>query len=496
MSDSSERSESTIQDVVLRDVGPIRQLRIPIPRDGGVVVLRGRNGQGKSHALCAVDTLLRGKGTVETRDGAIGALVEGFGARLTVSRRSARAGEIEVDHIEGADPFMLVDPMIKDPNAADAARVREMLRLAGAKPSLEPFAQLVGGMDELRRLARPATLAQEDVVSIAGSLKRDLQGHARNFEEEYDKASRSAQGLEESVRDVPVERVDSEVRRAHEDAVVNLRALETSRDSNRRSLELAAEARKALEELGEIGTEEHIAKLQREIDDREDDLVEITRQIEQLQERRATLREEQGKARSSLTAAKDQSTRRARMQRALDASSKIQAVDEASIEEARRLVAKLREEVSQCDRWEAAEKSRARARELREAARVSKQQAENLRFAAQSTDSVVAEALAQVCPPGMSVADGRIHVQTDRSDAELFSELSHGERTKLAFEIAIRSVGEGGVIVGRQEGWEALDPIAREAVAEQVRNARVTLITAQADDGELRAEVVTQHDED
>lgn len=48
--------------VEIKDIGPIENLSIPVPDGGGVVVFRGKNGVGKSHALAAIDALVTGKG--------------------------------------------------------------------------------------------------------------------------------------------------------------------------------------------------------------------------------------------------------------------------------------------------------------------------------------------------------------------------------------------------------------------------------------------------
>ncbi|RMF87703.1 MAG: hypothetical protein D6741_20230 [Planctomycetota bacterium] len=78
-----------IRQIQIENVGPIERLAIPLP-DAGVVVLRGRNGSGKSHALAAVDSLVGGRGKVPCRDGAKKGIVEGVGAKITIGRaRSA-----------------------------------------------------------------------------------------------------------------------------------------------------------------------------------------------------------------------------------------------------------------------------------------------------------------------------------------------------------------------------------------------------------------------
>ncbi len=49
--------------------------------------------------------------------------------------------------------------------------------------------------------------------------------------------------------------------------------------------------------------------------------------------------------------------------------------------------------------------------------------------------------------------------------------------------------GAGGLIVVEQEAFESLDPANRQFVAEHARRRKVTIITAEATDGALRAEL-------
>jgi L-lactate utilization protein LutC len=65
-----------------------------------------------------------------------------------------------------------------------------------------------------------------------------------------------------------------------------------------------------------------------------------------------------------------------------------------------------------------------------------------------------------------------------------------GERWRIALEIVIAAVGEGGLLVIPQEAWEGLDPQNREAIAQQAKSARVVILTAECADSELSAEMV------
>ena len=85
--------------------------------------------------------------------------------------------------------------------------------------------------------------------------------------------------------------------------------------------------------------------------------------------------------------------------------------------------------------------------------------------------------------------DGRILARTDRGE-EPFEDLSHGERWRWALDVFARGGGRDSLLVCQQEGWEGLDPENRTYVARMCRERGVQMFTAEADGGELRAEVV------
>ena len=189
--------------IVVEDVGPIARLEIALPAEGGVVTLRGANGKGKSLALAAAQALATGDGKLPVRDGAAGAHVAGLGARLTVGRRTTRTGEVDVRHLDGVDPSLLVDPGLKDAAAADAARLRALCVLAGVKPDPRAFAECVPTDDAAPVLTADDYRQAEDVPALAAKVKRALEARARQCEHEAKALSQEATGLREAVADVP-----------------------------------------------------------------------------------------------------------------------------------------------------------------------------------------------------------------------------------------------------------------------------------------------------
>jgi hypothetical protein len=119
-------------------------------------------------------------------------------------------------------------------------------------------------------------------------------------------------------------------------------------------------------------------------------------------------------------------------------------------------------------------------------------QAERLRQAAKGTDDVLSAVVAKAgVPLRVEPVDGRMRLVTDTRarGRTCFGELSDGERWRMALDLAIKAVGEGGEITIPQIAWEGLDPMNRQAIAEQLAEAGVIAYTAEADEGDLRAEV-------
>ena len=76
-------------------------------------------------------------------------------------------------------------------------------------------------------------------------------------------------------------------------------------------------------------------------------------------------------------------------------------------------------------------------------------------------------------------------IQTDRSDSEPFDELSDGERWRTIVPICC---GPGKLIVLPQAAYGELADSTRGLIDQLANERGAYILTAQADDGELRAE--------
>jgi hypothetical protein len=174
----------------------------------------------------------------------------------------------------------------------------------------------------------------------------------------------------------------------------------------------------------------------------------------------------------------------------LDATVAAEPVDDAGLAE---LAAAVQTAATEVEAWAVRDKAKGLLDQV-EALRLEGTNASSaaviLRAAAAGTEGVVLKALADVCGEDLELHNGRLYVtNSERGERELFADLSHGERWRRALDIAVAAVGSKGLLVCRQEAYESLDPHNRRELADYARKLGVVILTAEAAEGELRAEV-------
>ncbi len=500
--------------IEIQDVGPIHHLSFDMDGPGGVIVFKGRNGVGKTHAINASAALADPKRArdMTSRDGAGRGNIFGLGVELNIGRRTTARGELEVTTINADDPSELVNPGFKDEAVADEHRLKVLCRLARVRPNAAWFAKLVGGEDELKAVAKPATLTlleSDNLPGLAEAMRRDLQAAARAAESEHQNFGHQASALIENTKDV-------DTTAPHEESVLSELAQDATRhmmrlEERRAAQDKADRARaQALEQIAAAEQPEDIGIIARERE-RKEGLIQIEKdqqraidaEIERLRAEIASLtgkRTDCDRRITTLHGDLDNLTRRAnaatRHAATVEAWQKTIAetvipdaerVSDKDIEEARLVTANAGHAIQQGAIIRRALKQRADAEVLAQRARDAARRAEKLRDAAKGVDEVISESLRAIAPRGFGVTDGRLVIDTDRG-RELYTQLSDGERWKFALDVTIDAVGEGGIIAIRQEAWEGLDPYNRAAIATHARERGVWVLTAEADGGELRAE--------
>jgi DNA repair ATPase RecN len=462
--------------IAIEKIGPIEYLELPIPENGGVVVLRGRNGVGKSWALQAVDCLASGRGTLPVRDGATRGTVSGIGVTLTVERSVRRRGTAEVVSLDGRfDISEFVTPPIADPDAADRRRIKALVQLSGLPARADDFVSILPSGVSLDDLV-PASERSEDPVVLAGQIKRSLEEEARRLERATQQFRAEADALRKQIPPgtehvVTTEKDREEALTELHAALTRLTELETRATETQRLLHLQEMARQQLADLSRDYTEPEVYEAQ---------LEQIDRVIHELEQQLAAVRER----RQQLLREKEKAVRTgeqlSRLREILNQT--VPLITESELTEARERHRAAQERYDTVIRMLEITKLGRRVRDLETAAQTTEKRATELRNAAWATDQVLTSMVARVTDD-LRVHGGRLVVQSHRG-MELFADLSLGERWRLALEIFAKLLPPNGILVAKQEAWEALDPTNKREIVLLAKRLGVTIFTAEADDSE------------
>lgn len=479
-----------MRTVTVENIGAVKTVEIPIQEDGGLVVLRGRQGRGKSTVLRAVDSLLAGDGALEKRDGAVAGRVDGFVATITVKRSCRRSGTLEVESLDSRLSIAeLVDPHIADPIKADAKRIKALVQLSGAHIGAGMFRTLFS--DEATYLRATSQLDGEDAVSFAAQVKRNVEFMAREAEAKAVSSDKGAAGLRAIVGDVAKAMANlqspEELRSAHEAAVRVESTLKANAASAKRTIEAAEKAKAVLDKahadykglsvdaakMRSEAAEHRLIVAQRELDDAKTvrDLADTERELAAQACREANRHE------ANMTAWKE----------SINAAATVTVPTQDEIITAVIRVEESSERIEQAALARKAAKDLESAENLEADARREHERADLLRHTAKCTDNVLSDAVGNLSV--LRVKDGRLVLDTDRGE-ELFGDLSDGERWRVAFDAVAPFVPADGVLTIPQAAYGELDPVNRREINELCKARRIVVITAEAtEDESLRADV-------
>lgn len=484
------------KSIELANVGPIERLSIPVPAGGGVVVLHGRSGAGKTHAIAAVGALSDEKlrKSLRASDGIPSGKIEGLGVTVRLGRSNTVKGELECESLEsGVDPSLLVDPGIKDPLAADSKRLATLIRLAGVKVSADQWAQTIGeSADEIAL----KDLVSDDPVTSADKIRRRLHDVALTKERLRDSKANEAAALSKSIADVDLTLPDDEaaLKRQYE---VTFNELIESRQkiaAYNRALAAQSEAKSQMDALTAVD-QSRLTRLAEVIEDRRKQIESSELQIKEYEDFIAGERQRIDRFKMDIRVATSETNE------LIERSSKLAKLSEtvsAALPEtvSQEKLATLEAFQVECQRQmqagevvRRAKQTKAKAEKLAKEAFDEHKNAEKLRDLARSTDSVLEQALVDAGFDTIKVHDGRLCVKSDRG-LEPVSELSTGERWRLALDLAAKGLKPGALLSVQQEGWQSLDYELRREVAAMARERGLVIVTAAVDEGELRAEVV------
>ena len=445
-----------------------------------MVVLRGRNGSGKSIALEAVNAAVSGKGKPPLKDLAKQGSVSAAGVNLTVGRAVRRSGELEVSTLEGrlsvAD---LVDPGIADTIRADATRIKALVGLSGATidpGDLHGFPEnLLDGID------------LDEPVAAMAELRKRLNIGASEYEKLAAKDEAAAKALLESLEELDGAAIDPD--KAQERVTQALRAIDRLEGQIKLAVDASARNKAARDRLAMIPSVD-VDAAQRDAARLEDITAEKKALALKLKsEYEAALADyktsvvDKDAATAAALAAFDQAQLRAELERQIS-ESEIAKPSYEEIEAANSELAAAKAEQTKAAQQQAMNQQRIKSDELFSSSQDHAQEAIELRRKAKQTDEVLSEIVSTLAGCPLTVIEGRLSTQTKRGPT-FYADLSMGERWRIALEIAIAAVGEGGLLVIPQEAWEGLDPQNRDAIAKQAKASRVVILTAECSDSDL-----------
>lgn len=479
------------------DIGPIEHLSIPIPSEGGVCVLTGANGAGKSTALRAVESLVSGRGKLDVRDKAVRGEVQGLGVKIAVAKSTRRSGELEVTSLEGRlSVAELVDPGLANVESADSKRIKSLVALTGIEADPGLFTELLEDDQEFARVVSGTTLDCGDLIEMASRVKRDFEAAARGEETKAEQASGHGQANREAAQHVDLTACDDadalqaalEQAIRHESQVVaEAAAAQKAKAAHEAAAEKLAAAKAEYSGLSTAEAQQRVAVAGEAFRTAAVALHEAEQAVLKANEVEMAAKRDLDAAQAAQESAVQHAKLLAQWEATVDRD--LPHVDGKAVDKAREAMQVARAAVETGALVRRAKQQLAQAEQAKTLEQSHRQAAERYRKAAHGTDAVLSGVVAKSGSP-LRVDQGRLVLETDRG-VEYFAELSEGERWRVALDIAIDAVGEQGLLVIDQAAWEGLDIDNRQMIHEHCRRRGVTVLTAEASrtaNGALRAE--------
>ncbi len=498
----SKVDETEADVMTIENIGAIDHLEAPA-KAGTIVVLRGRNGSGKSTALKAANAVINKRSAALTsRDGTVGGFASLFGVTIKVARNGAnrRLNDTEVVGLEDAfDIATFVDPGIQDKGKADNHRIKAMASLVGAKVALDNLYGLVKSREEFESIVSEKSLKISDPIDLCEAVKRDLEAASRaqtaaatNAHSaalaklgENDGLDLSAPCGEQALRNALTDAINARSKLLADKAAWNDRiedakkAQDAIAKAEAAYTGLSVDEAHAATESAKATEAEHVQR----VGDLERQLAEIERQLSiarpQLESaRNATLqaiRIENSAAAHRDAIAGWQKTITASTERGCPCSDEDLATAESRVKAAQAAMeygSRVREGLQRKADAEQREKD---AEEFRN-------NAERYREAAQGTLDVLAQAVKGASQRITFSSDFRLLINHPIRQQCYVADLSHGELWSLAIDMVIEAalrVGVRAAMVIPQEAWEGLDDLNKSLVIDKVVNTDITVFTAE-----------------
>lgn len=480
--------------------GPIRSATLEfVP---GVNILKGTNGIGKSNAIELLKRVLGiAAKTVTITDGEEKATVtletDSGTRKLTIGKNTRVTGDCGYVGVDAAALATLIDPGLKGEDACDEARIVAALKLIDAEPDCESAEALY----KTSGVPIPKELCEfKSILDQVKFMKADLQQSARMCEKESEQEKGKAVALRGSSSDIDLtaECDADKLQAALESAIQaesDLKSQATAADNQAKSLaEAEAGLNAAKSSYSGPTVTQATEEWQKATALQKQRQIRVTELEAELQIARNELLASNAAVEAAVTAGRSARQHEETMvawKKTIE-SGRLEKPTDDQLTQATAAVSAARKAVEQGaiirrakEQSDAIQGHASKAKELAS-------KAKRLREAADSTDDILSGAVAKAnCP--LKVKRGRLVIKTDRDAAELFSELSDGERAMVALELAINSIPDDkkAMIPLDQSIWAEMLPATQKRIAEQAKSRGAVVITGELTDGEtLESEVL------
>jgi energy-coupling factor transporter ATP-binding protein EcfA2 len=472
-----------VSTVEIENVSAIRHAVFDMPKgEGGVMILMGESGAGKTTAIRCLAGLLGNKDELaylSPSDGAERGSIQGLGRSVTIGAKNTSKGAAEVPVLDKRiDIGVLVDPGVDSIPARTKARVKSLVSIGGVK--VTPM-ELLG--EKNKHLAEYIDMDEaadcDDPVAMANILKRALEAEARAVESESDRKAGAATARRTEAGDIDeLESTDDyeTIVKKHREATLAVSKAAELNAARESAIEANARIEQRLKELKGTAEMPDMVALSKS-------LVEATHTVETLEQRLAAAKQRQREAKADLERGKMFTDQIASLEGSM-AKIDDTTIDMESLQEAEAAASRLLENAMTVERRRAA---------LEESKRLQNESAQlverSLEF--RSAAALVVENVSKALPEGPIKMgdDGLLVVQhKKRGKSVPMDQLSTGELWRVVLPYAIKAVGKGGIIPVSQESWQALGDDLKREIDEICRDNQVWLVSAQVGSGSLRVE--------
>jgi len=464
----------------------------------GVNILRAKNGGGKTSAINAITRAQGGTNDLERRDGTERGMVRGPGVTLRVGRVVRKTGTAELSLADVSPLARLIDPGLKDTDAAARARVKALTELLDVAVDEKAILALCDRDPELANWLTGELGPGADLTVAAEVLRRHLHEVARGWEAEAEEHEGRAKAADERVaaaletlggEDGLVTVLPDEAQAALVEASAGYFRHEADALARADTEKRQAEIRESLGERPDVEAAERLRSDARSaVADAHERVTELEAQLAQARQEHAIAVANheaiEDRHRDAIDAARRWDEQRALLDREVTgpAMDELPALREQTIG-----AAEMQLEAARASAEYRAGKS---ARDdACEAAAKATQEAQRLRGIAANLPARLGDLLADAGATGLTVSGGRLHAIVDGMPVDFERRLSEGQKVRAAVEVAAR-VYRGRVVPLAGEFWSSLDPEHRAEFARLAVEHGLFVITEEPATGDLRVDHV------